>query len=147
MSTSSLASFLRRKPCTSRFAVLCRWPTITQVYDVELFRWRRKWLNADQYLPSSAVQASPGRMWPWILAKRTQVAAYFMYVANHIGIMWAIVQHITPTKDLLEGDLDQRTRVWPCSESTSLAIGKLTLEQQSTFLHGSIHGASVLLIS
>jgi len=28
-----------------------------QVFDVELFRWRRKWLNADQDLPSSAVQA------------------------------------------------------------------------------------------
>jgi len=28
-----------------------------QVFDVELFRWRHKWLNADQDLPSSAVQA------------------------------------------------------------------------------------------
>ena len=29
-----------------------------QVFDVELFRWRRKWLNADQdHLPSSASQA------------------------------------------------------------------------------------------
>ena len=29
-----------------------------QVFDVELFRWRRKWLNADQdHLPSSAAQA------------------------------------------------------------------------------------------
>ena len=28
-----------------------------QVFDVELFHWRRKWLNADQDLPSSAVQA------------------------------------------------------------------------------------------
>ena len=28
-----------------------------QVFDVELFRWRRKWLNADQDLPRSAVQA------------------------------------------------------------------------------------------
>ena len=28
-----------------------------QVFDVELFRWRRKWLNADQdHLPSSAAQ-------------------------------------------------------------------------------------------
>jgi len=27
-----------------------------QVFDVELSRWRRKWLNADQDLPSSAVQ-------------------------------------------------------------------------------------------
>ena len=29
-----------------------------QVFDVELFRWRRKWLNADEdHLPSSAAQA------------------------------------------------------------------------------------------
>lgn len=28
-----------------------------QVFDVELFRWRRKWLSADQDLPSSAIQA------------------------------------------------------------------------------------------
>ena len=29
-----------------------------QVFDVELFRWRRKWLNADQdHLPRSAAQA------------------------------------------------------------------------------------------
>jgi len=27
------------------------------VFDVELFRWRRKWLNADQDLLSSAIQA------------------------------------------------------------------------------------------
>ena len=32
-------------------------PPLPQVFDVELFRWRRKWLNADQDLPSSAVQA------------------------------------------------------------------------------------------
>ena len=29
-----------------------------QVFDVELFRWRRKWLNADQdHLPRSTAQA------------------------------------------------------------------------------------------
>ena len=53
--TSSLASFSTRRPCTSHFAVLYRY-TI-QVFDVELFRWRCKWLNADQDLPSNAVQA------------------------------------------------------------------------------------------
>ena len=31
---------------------------LPQVFDVELFRWRGKWLNVDQDLPSSAVQAS-----------------------------------------------------------------------------------------
>ena len=56
--TSSLASFSRRKPCTSRFAVLCRWPTITPGFSCGIFRWRGKWLNVDQDLPSSAVQAS-----------------------------------------------------------------------------------------
>ena len=30
---------------------------LPQVFDVELFRWRGKWLNVDQDLPSSAVQA------------------------------------------------------------------------------------------
>ena len=29
MPTSSFASFSRRKPCVSRFSILCRWPTIT----------------------------------------------------------------------------------------------------------------------
>ena len=58
MPTSSLASFSRRKPCTSRFAVLCRWPTITPGFSCGIFRWRGKWLNVDQDLPSSAVQAS-----------------------------------------------------------------------------------------
>ena len=31
-----------------------------QVFCPELFRWRHKWLNADQDLPSSAVQALEG---------------------------------------------------------------------------------------
>jgi len=32
--------------------------TLPQVFDVELFRWRGKWLNVDEDLPNSAVQAS-----------------------------------------------------------------------------------------
>ena len=35
--TFSLTSFLRRKPCTSCFAVLCRWPTTTPGFWCEAF--------------------------------------------------------------------------------------------------------------
>lgn len=55
--TSSLTSFSRMKPCTSRFAVLCRWPTITPGFWCGDFPLAAQMLNADQDLPSSAVQA------------------------------------------------------------------------------------------
>ena len=58
MPTSSFASFSRRKPCASRFQYYADDLPSPQDFDVELFRWRRKWLNADQdHLPSSAAQA------------------------------------------------------------------------------------------
>ena len=54
--TSSLVSFSRRKPCTSRFAVLCRWPTITPCFWCGTFPLAAQVAKHGSDLPSNAVQ-------------------------------------------------------------------------------------------
>ena len=57
-----------------------------QVFGVELFLWRRKWLNADRDLPSSAVQDLEECDNGFFLNIH-KLLRFFMYVANYISRM------------------------------------------------------------
>jgi len=112
-----------------------------QVFDVELFRWRRKWLNADQDLPNSAVQA---------LEECNH--EFFPNVHKLLRILCTLPITSAECEQSFSTFLRLKTYLRASEREYGLAlpsimVGKLTLVQQSTFLHGGIHGASFFLIS
>ena len=72
MPTSSLASFSRRKPCTSRFAVLCRWPTITPSFWCGTFPLAAQ-VAKHGSRPTQQCSSGIRRMQPWILSKHNKL--------------------------------------------------------------------------
>ena len=77
---------------------------------MSIIRLRRKWLNAAQDLPSTAVEAlaeCDGRV-SFQTCTNYVSRAHFMYVANYISRMRAINQYIAPIEDILESNNDQR---------------------------------------
>ena len=125
-----------------------------QVFDVELFRWRRKWLNADQvHVPSSAAQALEEcnhEFFPNV-HKLLRILCTLPITSAECEQSFSTLRQLktyrSATKNLSERDHDQ------CERESGLALMKIhygrqiDIVQQSTSLHGSIHGASLFLIS
>jgi len=113
-----------------------------QVFHVELFRWRHKWLNADQDLPSSAVQALEECNHEFFpnLHKLLRILCTLPITSAECERLFSTLRRLkTYLRATMTSERESGLAL------TSIMVGKLTLVQQSTFLHGSIHGASFLI--